>query len=76
MKDKTYYGNTREFTQLVDKNFPLDHFGVGDKLTLSRVVREEVERIKKRNAMLIISVLTRMKEEYGFSPIIKLEEYI
>ena len=63
----------REFTakKFIEKDFPNDKLGIGDKLILTKMVREENDGFL--NTKLIVSVLDRMRD-YGFKPNLRLEK--
>ena len=56
--------------KFAEKDFPNDKLGVGDKLILTKMVREENDGFL--NTKLIVSVLDRMRD-YGFNPNLQLE---
>jgi hypothetical protein len=67
-------GNIREWNRNIYRNFPYDSFGIGDKLLLGKVIREEIKRFEEcgqgkliRSAGFIQSVLCEM-ERYGYRP--------
>ena len=66
----------RQFTakEFVEKDFPNDKLGVGDKLILSRSVKEEVDKLNVLTKMLIVCVKKRM-QDYGFKPKLELKKY-
>jgi len=74
MEERIILGNIEEGIRSIDRHFPYDRFGTGDKLLLGKVIREEIKRFEEcgqgkliRSAGFIQSVLCEM-ERYGYRP--------